>query len=67
MRSMPHWVPCAQLAYVITRGNLRHHATVLGMDVHLAEQGMRQQARFAVVQRHAGFVTGCFDAKYNHG
>jgi len=27
---------------------------------------VREQAGAAVVQRHAGFVTGCFNAKYDH-
>jgi hypothetical protein len=27
---------------------------------------MRKQAGIRVIQRHASFITGCFNAKYNH-
>jgi len=55
-----------QLADMITRGDFGYDPAVFRVDFHLAEQGMRAQTGIAVVQRYAGFITGCFYAKYDH-
>ena len=55
-----------RLAHVITRRQLRHHATVLDMDIHLAEQGVRQQPTPGIEDGHAGFVAGGLEAQNSH-
>ncbi|MCQ4005037.1 aminotransferase class V-fold PLP-dependent enzyme, partial [Klebsiella pneumoniae] len=58
-------------ADVVAAGQLRHHAAVGLVHLHLAVQGVRQQHRHAragaLHQRHAGFVAGRFDAQDHHG
>src|SRR5690606_12382888 len=58
-----------QLAHVVAAGQLRHHAAVFGMQRDLAVDRLRKQAGTGggVVDGHAGFVAGGFDAKDTHG
>ena len=53
-------------ADVVARGNFRHDPAIDRVQVHLAVQGVRQQAALAVVKRHAGLVAGGFDAEHVH-
>jgi hypothetical protein len=55
-----------QLADVVAGGELRHHAAELGMQLHLAVQGVRQQAALGVEHGHPGLVTGGLDAEHSH-
>ena len=54
------------LAHMITRGQLRHHAAVVGVQGDLAVQGVGQQALFGVVNGDAGFIAGGLDAEDSH-
>ena len=54
------------LADVIARGQLRHHPAILDVHVHLAVQGVREQATLAIAQRDPRLVTGRFDSQYQH-
>ena len=56
-----------QLANMVAGGQLRDHAAIFGMQLHLAVQGMAQQACVASVNGHAGFITGGLDSKHAHG
>ncbi|MNN40711.1 hypothetical protein D3C81_1547940 [compost metagenome] len=51
---------------VVARGQFGHHAAVGAMQVDLAEQRIGQQTALAVIQRHAGFVAGSFQAQHSH-
>ena len=51
---------------VVARRQLRDHTTIFRMDANLAVERIRQQAPVSVVQRHAGLITGSFDAKNYH-
>ncbi|KAG0924771.1 hypothetical protein G6F31_018991 [Rhizopus arrhizus] len=59
-----------QLAHVVTAGQLGHHTTVFGVQGDLAVDRMGAQGRAAgqvgVIHRHAGLITGRFDAKDSH-
>ncbi len=52
---------------VVARGEFRHHAAMRGMNGHLAENPVRDQAPVAVVDGHRGLVAGGFDAEDYHG
>ncbi len=67
-QGLPHqW---QQLADVVAAGQLRHHTTVFGVQGDLAVDRMGAQGRAAgqvgVIHRHAGLITGRFDAKDSH-
>ena len=51
---------------MVARGQFGYHAAVGNVHVDLRMQGVREQAALIVVQRHAGFVAGGFDAQYQH-
>jgi hypothetical protein len=53
-------------AQMIARGQFRHHATVHGVQRHLAVQGVAEQAVPAVVKAKAGLVAGGFYAQDQH-
>jgi hypothetical protein len=57
-------------ADVVAAGQLGHHAAVGLVHLHLAVQGMRQQARHAraagIDQRHARLVARRFDSQDQH-
>lgn len=52
---------------MIPGGQFRDHAAIFGMQVHLAIQGMAEQALTAIVNGHTGFITGGLDPKHAHG
>ena len=60
-----------QLAHVVAAGQFRHHPAVFGVQGDLAvdrvgaQSGAARQRR--VVDGHAGFVAGGFDAEDAHG
>ena len=54
------------LAHVIPRGQLRHHPAELGVQGHLAVEGVGQQAPIAVVEGDAGLVAGGLDSQNAH-
>ena len=56
-----------QLADVIPRSELRHHAAIRRMQRNLAVQDVSQQPPLPVVYRDRAFVTGGFDAQHPHG
>ena len=53
-------------ANMVARGELGHHAAVVGMHRHLRMQVVREQAGRAVVERQAGLVAGGFDTEDQH-
>ncbi len=59
-----------QLADVVAAGQFGHHTTVFGVQRDLAVDRMGTQGRAAgqvgVIHRHAGLITGRFDAKDSH-
>jgi hypothetical protein len=55
-----------QLADMVAGGQLRHHAAKAGMQLHLAVDGLREQASVAIVDGDTGLVTGGLDAEYPH-
>ena len=55
-----------QLTEVVARGKLGHDATIGRVQVHLAVDLVREQARDAVVDGNGRFVTGGFDAEHPH-
>ncbi len=52
---------------VITRGQLRNHATVHAVQVDLTEQRIGQQPLLTVVERDTGFVARSFQPQHQHG
>ena len=54
------------LANMVAGGQLRHHATVLHVNIHLTEQRISQQATPGIVERDTGLITGCFQAQDQH-
>ena len=56
-----------QAADVVARGELRHHAAVERVQLHLRVQRVGEQPVARVVQRHAGLVAGSLDAEDQHG
>lgn len=55
-----------QLAHMVPRCQLRHHAAIVRVHIDLTEQGVRKQPLFAVEQGHAGFITGGFNTENQH-
>ena len=55
-----------QAAHVIAGRNLGNHATVAGVQVHLAVQPVGQKPAFGAVDRDAGLVAAGFDAQNVH-
>ena len=53
-------------AYVVPRGQLRHHAAEGRVPLHLAVQQIGQQAPLRFVEGYAGFIAGGFDSKHKH-
>jgi hypothetical protein len=51
---------------VVARRKFRHHAPVRGMQRHLAENLIREQAPGAVIDGDRSLVAGGFNAKYVH-
>ena len=47
---------------MVPGGQFRHYAPVFHMNIDLAEQRVRQQAALRVVERHASFIAGGFQA-----
>ncbi len=52
---------------VVARGQFRHHAAMGGMQRHLAEDPVRDEAALAVIDGDGRLVAGGFDAKDHHG
>ena len=52
---------------MVAGGQLRYHATVLGMQTNLAVERIAQQTAVTGIDSHAGFITGGLDSQYNHG
>jgi hypothetical protein len=50
-------------AYVVPGGKLWHHAAIFTVHFGLRIQRMAQQALVAIVEGHAGFIAGSFNAK----
>ena len=51
---------------MVPGGDLGHHAAVLGVQIDLAVQRMREQPLFAVEQGDTRFVAGGFDSQNAH-
>ena len=51
---------------MVPGSQLRHYPAVFHVDIHLAEQGVRQQAALGVVERDSGLVTGGFQTQDQH-
>ena len=51
---------------MIARGELGHHAAVGAVQLDLAEEPVRQQARVLIEHRRGAFVTGGFDGEHAH-
>ncbi|MNC84698.1 hypothetical protein D3C83_02580 [compost metagenome] len=51
---------------VIARGEFRHHAPIVGMQLGLRMECVSEQAAAAVIERDPGFVAGCLDAQDQH-
>jgi hypothetical protein len=52
---------------VVARRNFRYDASVNGMQVDLAVQGVSEQAMLRGIERDAGLVATGFDAENVHG
>ena len=51
---------------MVAAGQFGHHTAILGVNVDLGIECVRQQAPLGVIQRHPGLITAGFYAQYLH-
>jgi len=51
---------------VVARGELRHHAAVVGVQPRLRMQDVPEEPPAVVIERDSGLIAGGFDAEHQH-